>query len=294
VSDEHSPVTIQARVAEARETLRHAGLEPDEAGLDARLLAEMVLGWDAARFYTSAPEPAPPGFSATYAALVARRTAREPLAYITGRREFWGLSFEVTPAVLIPRPETELIVESALQFLADLASGATLVDVCTGSGCVAIALARERPRARILATDISPGALEVARRNAVRLGVADGVQFMRADLLAIPAGQFDLIVSNPPYVPERFRLALPPEVRDHEPAVALFGGGDDGLATIRRLVAQSVTKLAPDGILITECGVGQGEAVSQVIGATGGLTMIGLRRDLQGIPRTAIARRTAG
>jgi release factor glutamine methyltransferase len=287
-------VTIHASVAEARTTLQRAGIGAEEAALDARLLAEFVLGWDAATFYACASEAAPPEFPAPYAALVARRASREPLAYITGRREFWGLSFEVTPAVLIPRPETELIVESALDLLPDVASEARLVDVCTGSGCLAIALARERPRARVLATDISGAALEVARRNAVRHGVGARVEFLAADVLATSAGPFDLIVSNPPYVPERCRPALPPEVREHEPEVALFARDDDGLSVVRRLVEQSVGALARDGILILECGAGQDDAVTRLIAGTEGLSMLGMRRDLQGIPRTAIALRTTG
>src|ERR1700694_4106030 len=152
-------VTIHARVAQGRKRLRRAGITPEEADLDARLLAQKLLGWDAARFLTSANEPEPADFAALYEPLVARREGREPLAYITGRQEFWGLEFEVSPAVLIPRPETELIVEAALERFPDAKAPARVVDACTGCGCVAVALARERPAARVIAADISEEAL---------------------------------------------------------------------------------------------------------------------------------------
>jgi release factor glutamine methyltransferase len=220
---------------------------------------------------------------------VARRAAREPLAYITGRREFWSLDFEVSPAVLIPRPETELLVEAACDQLRGRAQ-AVVADVCTGSGCVAVAVARECPDARVLAMDVSPAALEVAKKNAVRHSVADRVLILEADLLEGVAGHFDVIVANPPYVPDVDRSSLQPEVRNYEPALALFGGSD-GLDIIRRLVQQSAARLKGSGMLIFEFGIGQAQAVSDLICNTPGLTLRELRSDLQGIPRTAIASR---
>jgi release factor glutamine methyltransferase len=282
--------TIHARVAEAREQLRFRGISSDEAALDARLLAEFLLGWNSVHFYESATDAEPPGFESRYADLISRRASHEPLAYITGRQEFWGLQIEVSPAVLIPRPETELIIESALELLPDRSRALNAADPCTGSGCLAVALACKRPAFRVLATDISEPALEVARRNVTRHGVSARVRCVQADLLATSGGPFDLIVSNPPYVPESHRQALPPEVRDHEPAVALFAG-EDGLEILGRLVAQAVVALAPEGILIFECGMGQSDEVVRLIGDTGKLRLLDMRRDLQGIPRTAVVRR---
>jgi release factor glutamine methyltransferase len=283
-------VTIHACVAAARDRLRAAGLSPVEAALDARLLAEHVLGWEATKFFTSADEPEPTGFGARYDPLVARRAAREPLPYITGRREFWDLTFEVSPAVLIPRAETELIVEAALELFPPHLPDLTIVDACTGSGVVAIALARERPRARIIATDISRDALDVAERNASRHGVAGQVRFVCGDLLDPVDSPVDLIVCNPPYVAEVSRPGLQPEVRDHEPAVALFGGRD-GLHLVARLVRGSASKLRPGGALIFEFGFGQDVEVETLVAENPQLELIGLRRDLQGIARTAVARR---
>jgi release factor glutamine methyltransferase len=285
-------ITIHARVAKGRERLRHAGIGPEEADLDARLLAQKLLGWDAARFFTSANEPEPDDFAALYERLVARREGREPLAYITGRQEFWGLEFEVSPAVLIPRPETELIVEVALARFPDRHASLEVADVCTGSGCLAVALAHERPGARVVAADVSADALRTARRNADRHGVADRVELVQADVFdGTEDGAADLIVSNPPYVPEGDRVTLQPEVRDHEPPIALFAG-EDGLAVIRRLVEQSTGRLKTGGLLIFEFGLGQADAVRALISQRPGLTMLDVKQDLQGIPRTAVACRS--
>jgi release factor glutamine methyltransferase len=285
-------VTIHARVATGRERLRRAGIPPEEADLDARLLAQTILGWNAARFFTSANEPEGAGFAALYETLVARREGREPLAYITGRQEFWGLEFEVSPSVLIPRPETELIVEAALERFPDRHASLEAADVCTGSGCLAVALAHERPGARIAAADVSADALRTAGRNADRHGVSDRVELVQADVLE-GAGEkaVDLIVSNPPYVPDGDRATLQPEVRDHEPPIALFAG-EDGLAIIRRLIDQSGGRLRTGGLLIFEFGVGQADAVRELISQRPGLTVLEVKQDLACIPRTAIVRRS--
>lgn len=286
-------MTIHARVVAARQRLRDAGIPPDEADLDARLLAEHVLGWTTERYFVDANAAEPSRFAARYDALIARRAAREPFAYIVGHQEFWGLAFAVTPAVLIPRPETELLVQIALELLPeDGARTVDAVDVCdvgTGSGCIAVAVARERPRARVVAVDASESALEVARANAARHGVADRIEFRHADLLS-GDGRVDIIVSNPPYVAERDRPTIQAEVGRYEPAGALFAG-EDGLDVIRRLVADAPRRMTGGGHLVFEFGFGQADEVARLISRTDGLTMVGLRRDLQDIPRAAIARR---
>lgn len=268
-----------------------AGIDHGEAALDARLLAQHVLGWDAATFLTRETEPPPPGFAERFEPLVVRREAREPFAYIVGAREFWDLAFEVNPSVLIPRPETELLVEAALQMFPNCNAALYVADAGTGCGCIAVALAKERPAAVVLATDISPEALAVARRNAERHGVSARVELLETDLLHGAPEPFDLIVSNPPYVPAGRAPSLQPDVRDYEPAVALFAG-DDGLDAIRRLVGESVLRLNPCGYLMFEFGIDQDEAVGQLIASTAGLRLAELRGDLQGIPRIAIATRT--
>ncbi|MQA28906.1 MAG: peptide chain release factor N(5)-glutamine methyltransferase [Luteitalea sp.] len=281
---------LRGHVLAARARLERAGLTPDEAALDARLLAQHVLGWDAARFFTAETEPAPDHFVERYAPLVDRRLEREPLPYITGTREFWDLTFEVSPAVLIPRPETELLVEVALERWPP-AAPLRVADVCTGSGCVAVALARERPGSVILATDLSADALEIARRNAARHHVGEQVRFLRTDLLEGAPGPFDLIVSNPPYVPEGDRFSLQREVIDYEPALALFAG-EDGLDAIVRLTDQAVSRLTPDGLLAFEFGAGQEPRIQELMARTDRLRLVEVKNDLQGIPRTAVVIRT--
>jgi release factor glutamine methyltransferase len=281
--------TIHEHVAAARRALRNAGIGAQEAELSARVLAEHVLGWDAARYFTLANQSGPPDFAAHYGALIARRAAREPAAYIVGRQEFWGLSLDVSPDVLIPRPETELIIEAALEQFAGRDDAIAIADACTGSGCLAVALADELPRASVVATDISEVALAVARRNAKRHGVGR-IHWVCTDVLDGIDGTFDLIVGNPPYVRSGDRPALQPEVRDYEPAVALFGG-NTGVEIVAKLVKQATSRLRSQGVLIFEFGFGQEIAVEELIDRTAGLTMIGFRQDLQGISRTALARR---
>jgi release factor glutamine methyltransferase len=282
-------LTIHSRVSAARERLRQAGIPPDEADIDARLLAELVLGWTTERFLTDGHDPPPAGFEARFESLIARRAAREPFAYIAGRQEFWGLRFDVTPAVLIPRPESELLVEAVAEIV-EPASAVRIADVGTGSGCLAVAIACERAGATIVATEIAEDAIAVARGNAAHHGVAHRISFCRTDLLAGLNGPFDVVVSNPPYVREVDRLALQPEVR-WEPPSALFAGAD-GLNVIRRLLPQATERLKPGGTLMFEIGFGQADAVAGLISATPGITMVELRGDLQHIPRAAIARRT--
>jgi release factor glutamine methyltransferase len=284
-------VTVQERVAAARHVLCGAGIGADEAAFSARLLAEHLLGWDTARYLTLGDEPEPPGFEERYRALVSRRAAREPSAYITGQREFWGLPLEVSPAVLIPRPETELIVEAAVELIGASRRGSLIVaDACTGSGNLAIALAHELDGSAIVATDISAGALEVARRNAARHRLSDRIRFVRTNVLDGILARFDLIVANPPYVSRRDRSALQPEVRDYEPELALFAG-EHGTEVAARVVEQAADRLRPGGYLMIEFGCGQQAVIESLIAAAQGLTLVELRRDLHGLARTAIVRK---
>ena len=280
--------TIRELVAAASDQLRGAGVTTS-ATLDARLLAQHVLGWDTARLLARAGEAAPAQFAAAYQPLVARRAAREPLAYITGHREFFGLEFEVTPDVLIPRPETEIIVEAVLSSMPTMQLF-TMIDACTGCGNIAVAVAHQRNNARIVATDISAGALEVARRNAARHGVETRVMFVRADLFDEVAGPVDIVTANPPYVPERSAPGLQPEVGEHEPHCALFGGSD-GLQMVKRVIREAPSLLRPGGLLLFEFGLGQEVEVETLVKQSPELALVDLKRDLQGIARTAIAKR---
>ena len=213
------------------------------------------------------------------------------MAIVTGQREFWGLTFEVTTAVLTPRPETELIVEEALVIVADRRMNSVqLVDVGTGSGCLAVALAHELPRARVTAIDVSAAALRVARHNATTHGVEDRIMWVQSsclDGLTHDSAPVDLIVANLPYVPTAATAVLTPEVRDHEPLIAL-DGGHDGLDAVRALVTQTPAHLAAGGHLIIEFGVGQEDAVRALIARTSSLALVKVVGDLQGIPRTAV------
>jgi release factor glutamine methyltransferase len=284
-------MTIQELVQGARDRLVQAGISASLATLDAEVLARQVLGWDRARFLSDRHEPATSAFLLNFEHLVARRVRREPVSYITGTREFWGLDFEVTPDVLIPRPETEFVIEETLSRL-KTDSAPTIVDIGTGSGCIAIVLAREAPAARIIATDISPAALAVARRNAQRHGVFDRVRFVETSFLDGVTDIADFIVSNPPYVPARSGPGLTPEVRDYEPGVALFGG-EDGLEGLQRVLDASVRHLAPDGWLVVEFGYGQEDDLRALVEKSGRLTVAAIRCDLQEIPRVAIIRKIA-
>ncbi|HKT81161.1 MAG TPA: peptide chain release factor N(5)-glutamine methyltransferase [Vicinamibacterales bacterium] len=284
-------MTIAEHTARARDRLVASGIPAAEAALDARLLARHVLGWDLARLVSNGQETAADVFSRDYDALVTRRARREPVAYILGEREFWGRSFAVTRDVLIPRPETELIIDSLLQVRPDAATRFRAADIGTGSGCLAVTLAAEYPAATVVATDTSAAALEIARANARRHGVADRVTTFEADLLPPSDQSFDVVVSNPPYVSSVDRQTLAPEVRDFEPDSALYAG-TDGLRVIRRLVQLAPDRLAEGGLLLFEFGYGQSAEVGRLISAAPGLTMIELRRDLQSIPRIAIVRRT--
>ena len=225
-----------------------------------------------------------------YDELLARRAQGEPLQYITGHQEFWGLDFLVTPDVLIPRPETEHAVETALELIREVGSP-RIIDVGTGSGCIALALASELPQATIDAVDVSKEALEVARTNAERLNLSERVRLSQSDLLDIflnsPA-TFDLVVSNPPYVGEEERDKLQLEVRHYEPHVALFGG-EQGLDIYRRLIPQAHLVLKPGRWLVTEMGYSQERAIKELLGKWEEVRSV---PDLQGIPRVIVARKS--
>ncbi len=240
-------------------------------------------------------EPLAPDAAATFCDLIERRLAGEPIQYITGEAEFYGLPFHVNRDVLIPRPETEHLVEKAIALAQKLRlSGANpvprIVDVGTGSGAIAVALAHALPSAEITATDISPEALAVAKANAARHGVAPRMRFFEGDLLEPVAGeQFEMVVSNPPYVPESDRATLDVEVRNYEPAQALFAG-EDGLAIYRCLIPAAFGALVPGGCVALEIGCGQQVAIQALL-ACAGFSGIEFFGDLQGIPRVAVALR---
>jgi release factor glutamine methyltransferase len=286
------PVALHALVRAARERLAGAGVLPDIAAIDAEVLARGVLGWDRARYLADREHPPPDGFAAQYDVWIARRAEREPVAQILGRREFWGREFTVTRDVLTPRPETELVVEETLdRFARSPGPPQRVADVGTGSGILAITFALEWPEAAIVATDISTEALAVAATNADAHGVARRVGLVRTSLLDGVAGPFDVVVSNPPYVPDGARLALSRDVREYEPSVALFGG-PDGFGVIKALLPQAARVLVPGGLLVHEFGAGQEERMRAAAAGEPGLELLAIRDDLQGIPRVAVFRKT--
>ena len=275
---------IQAQAAGA-ESLRAAGV--NDPRLEAGSLLAHALRQDRTYVIAHGNDLMTGEQLDRFRTLIARRAAREPLQYIVGYQEFFKLTFEVTPGVLIPRPETELIVEAALE-LADREGSLSILDVGTGSGCIVISLLHELKNAAAMATDISSNALAVARRNAQRHNVSDRVTFIQADSLAPierPAA-FSLIVSNPPYVPAGDIATLQREVRDHEPLTALVSGAD-GLDHIRALLRETSHLLHHSGYFIFEIGFGQGDAIEQLVDRTI-WHLIEVRKDLQGIPRTVV------
>jgi len=290
-----APDTLHRHIQDARRRFERAGVEAVEAAIDADVLARHALGgWERGQLLAGLRDASPPGFAEGFEPLVRRREQREPTAYLTGHREFWNLDIEVGPGVLIPRPETELLVEEVLARVTSRAEDPHLriADVGTGSGCLAVALARWLPGAHIAATDVSDAALRVARRNAGRHEVGDRVLVLQGDLLQSADGLFDVIVSNPPYVPAGDLASLQPEIREFEPAGALEGGLD-GLDVIRRLVPEAATRLVPGGWLMFEFGFGQSEGVRAIMAGEPRLALVDLRADLAGIPRVAVARRRA-
>ncbi len=281
--------SLSVAVALSQAQARLAGAGVPDAALDAERLLCHALGWDRATLATRVLAAIPREARGRFEALVAERAKRRPLQHLLGTQAFWRHEFRVTPDVLIPRPETELLVEAALERLRPL-ERPVVVDVGTGSGCIALSLAAELPAAEIHATDVSAPALRVARENAARLGLSALVQFHEGDLLAPVAGrQLDLIASNPPYVDPALAPTLAPEVRDHEPAMALFPRGGDGYAVYRRLIPAARALLAPGGYLLLEVGQGMGDEVAW-LAQRAGFTLEEILPDLQSIPRAVIAR----
>jgi release factor glutamine methyltransferase len=306
---------------EFAERALNEGAHPDRAHLDSELLLMYLLGKERAWLIAHPRKELSAEQQDRYEALIRRRRSGEPIQYITGETEFYGLPFRVTPDVLIPRPETEHLVERTL-FLAQAGtsalkghdfsravedpetkgalvpdgksesapSRARILDIGTGSGAIAISLAHELTTARITAIDLSESALALARQNAERNGVADRIRFLQGDLLAPVAGeQFEFIVSNPPYVPSSDRDTLAVEVRDHEPSLALFAG-DDGLDVYRRLIPAALASLVPHGFIALEIGFGQQDPVRDLLANTG-FQRIEFHPDLQNIPRVGIAQK---
>ncbi len=278
-------MTLREAAAHATNQLKRAGNR--NPSRDAELLLLYVTGLGRTDLITQPERPLSSTEARQYHQLIARRERFEPLQYITGEREFYGLRFAVTPDVLIPRPETEHLVEAALERI-PLNARFHVVDVGTGSGAIAVALAVARPLAEITAIDISPAALKVASGNAAAHGVADRVGFQDCDLLDnVGPSEYDMIVSNPPYIANGERENLDAEVKDYEPAPALFAG-PTGLEVYERLIPQAATALRPRGWLIMEIGAGQRLQLSQLLKNWSSVSFV---PDLQGIPRVVLAQR---
>lgn len=261
---------------------------------DAQLLLLQVLGRDRAWLLTHPDAEASPKQQAMYEAMLQRRAKREPMQYILGEQEFYGLRFTVRPGVLIPRPETEHLVEEVLDWSTAFsrASGRPpkIVDVGTGSGAIAVALAHTLPDAQVMAVDLSPQALQIAEENARAHGVQQQIHFVQSDLLdALTHEHFDCVVSNPPYVESGEELA--PEVATWEPHLALFAG-PDGMDVYRRLVPQAYARLHPGGLLAMEIGAGQRDAIAALLQPTQGWEGLSFHPDLRGIDRVVLAVRS--
>lgn len=257
----------------------------ESARLEAELMLAATLGMDRVGLYVNFERPLDSAELADFREKVRRRASREPVQYILGETEFWSLPFRVSPAVLVPRADTEVLVEEAVK---KLPASARILDVGTGSGAIAIALAAERPDASVTALDCSLDALTVARGNAEQNKVAERIAFLEGDLQLLPAGPFEMIVSNPPYIPTRDWETLMPEVREYEPRLALDGGAD-GLDAYRVLAVQAGKCLVPGGWMLVEVGIKQAADVSSLFAAAG-LAEIEVRDDYAGIPRVVMAR----
>ncbi|MEP6635139.1 MAG: peptide chain release factor N(5)-glutamine methyltransferase [Acidobacteriota bacterium] len=278
--------SIAESILEATRVLQSAGIA--EARREAGSLLERVIDRDRTFIISHAEQPLTSEQSQIFRNFVARRARGEPLQYITGIQAFFGLDFEVTTDVLIPRPETELLVERALELIDDRQTAPLICDVGTGSGCITIALLHELPHVSAVALDASPLALGVARRNAARHAVTERVTFFESDCysgLSEENPRFDLIVSNPPYIATEAIATLQTEVRDHEPRLAL-AAGPDGLQMIKRLISESGYFLKQEGQLLIEIGFDQAAAVENLINLNK-WKLVGIHKDLQGIPRLA-------
>lgn len=260
------------------------GKDIESGRLEAELLLAHTLDLDRVGLYLHFDRPLTPVELADFRAKVQRRARREPVQYILAETEFWSLPLQVGPDVLIPRSDTEVLVEEALR---RLQQGGSMLDVGTGSGAIAIAVASERPAVDVTAIDCSRPALTVARANAEMHGLSGRITCREGDLAALPAGPYDLVVSNPPYIAESEWAGLMAEVRDHEPRIALHGG-IDGLDAYRHLARQAMTVLKPGGWLLVEVGAGQADVVRELF-EQAGLSALGVRKDYAGIARVVYA-----
>jgi release factor glutamine methyltransferase len=290
VTDPNSePWSIKRVLAWATDDFKRRGNK--SARLDAELLLGEALGLDRIKLIVEAERPLAEGELGRYRDLIKRRRVGEPIAYILGRREFYALPMVVDRRVLIPRPDTEVLVETALNATRAQHLYGRMLDLCTGSGCVAIAFAKERPTWRVTAVDLSPDAASVARENVQRAGVVHNLAVLEGDLFApVPAdARFDLITANPPYIPSGDIAGLDADVRDFEPRLALDGGAD-GLQVTRRLIAEAGRYLTPGGLLALEGGFDQAPAVAELLG-NAGFSQIARARDLAGIERVVSGRK---
>ncbi len=279
------PTDARAAVVHVRLRLQDAAVE--EAALEADVLVRHVLGLERADLLARPETPLAPAQAATLEGLLARRERREPLAYLLGRREFHGLDFRVTPAVMVPRPETETLVEEALAWARSRPAPVTVADVGTGSGCIVVSLAVRLPDVRFLATDVSPAALAVAEENAHRHGVARRVRLLSGHLLQPLPGPVDLVVANLPYVPSGRLDSLQPEVRDYEPRGAL-DGGPDGTDLLRPLLRQAGSYLRPGGALMLEIDEEQGPALAEAARSAFPAAAVSVLPDLSGRDRVLV------
>lgn len=266
---------------DAVKALQHAHIET--ASLDARLLLEHVLGITHERLLSDDRLTLSHRQQVAYMDLLEKRTCRQPVSQLTGRREFWGLAFKVTEATLDPRPDSETLIEAVLAARRDKEAKLAMLDLGTGTGCLLLALLNEYKNARGIGVDIREDTLGVARDNAKELGLDVRASFMHSHWGRQVQGTFDIIISNPPYIPTGAIATLPPEVSRYEPKAALDGGGD-GLACYRAIAAQLPQLLAKDALAVLEVGMGQHEKVGAIVAANG-LRVAGTKEDLAGIPR---------
>jgi release factor glutamine methyltransferase len=288
---QENPLSIRSALLWGAQMLSRAGFENHR--LDAEVLLRHVLDMEKEQLYVNGEAPISAGQEAQFRELLLRRSRREPVAYVTGHKEFWSLDFFVTPAVLIPRPETEMLVEVALQYVRRLTSGSSVkvLDIGTGSGAVSVCLAKEQAAMEIVAVDISRVALDVARVNTRRHGVADRIRFLQGNLFApvkpLPE-TFDLIVSNPPYVRTGELPMLAPEIREWEPTIALDGGAD-GIDSYRRIIGEGHRYLTPTGSIVLEIGADMASAVVDLFSRSGCYGPASVYQDYAGKDRVVAA-----
>jgi release factor glutamine methyltransferase len=289
------PDAVAARPLTLAEALRRATADLGTAGIegpgnDARLLISAALGLSAAQVLARPERPLRPEEVESFGRLIARRVAREPVSRILGEREFYGRTFGISPATLDPRPDSETLIDATLELVARegwQSRALRILDVGTGSGCLLLTLLAELPSAFGVGSDVSVAALATARANAVRLGLARSAGWLAGDLVAAVRGPFDILISNPPYIPSLEIAQAEPEVREHDPLVALDGGAD-GVAFFRRL-SRVVGKIVPDGWIVLETAHNQADAVATLLAAEG-LRKISVQRDVAGRRRCVAAR----